>query len=91
MFGQLINQRGLSIDRLVTLCDIADKGNIRAATGDNAARQGQYSRQIKELEEFLEIELLDRESRPSGVTKEGKELSELSRNYLSAIQPFHSL
>ena len=88
MFEQLANQKGLSIDRLLTLCDIADKGSIKEATGDNAPRQAQYSRQIKELEEFLDIELLDRESRPSGVTNAGRELSELSRNYLSAIENF---
>lgn len=88
MFKDLINQKGLSIDRLVTLCDISDKGNIKAATGTNAARQGQYSRQIKELEAFLDVELLDRNSRPSGVTEEGRELSDMSRNYLSAIENF---
>ena len=88
MFNGLINQKGFSIDRLATLCDVADKGNIKAATKNNATRQGQYSRQIMELEEFLGFELLDRTTRPSSITPEGKEISDLSRSFLSSIEAY---
>ena len=88
MFDKLINQKGFSLDRLATLCDIAGKGSIQAATKNNATRQGQYSRQIKELEKFLGFDLLDRSRRPSPVTQEGWEISQLSQNFMSSLETF---
>jgi len=66
MWEQFVGQRGFSLDRLATLCRIADHGGIMAAARQGldasreadkntiAHRQAQYSRQIAELEEFLE-------------------------------------
>lgn len=88
MFEKLIGQKGLSLDRLATLCHIAEAGSIGAATGDNSNRQTLYSRQVKELEGFLGIDLLDRESRPHRVTKEGLQLALIARNYLTALDDF---
>ena len=52
MFAKLFAQSGLSLDRLRALVEVGATGSIvRAAEGD-PARQSQYSRQIKELEDF---------------------------------------
>ena len=88
MFEELINKKGFSLDRLATLCDVADKGSIQEATRNNATRQGQYSRQIKELEKFLGFEVLDRSSRPSTITEAGKEISNLSHAFLSSMNTY---
>ena len=53
MFEELFGKRGLSLDRLQTLCEIADKGSIGEATKGNTNRQTQFSRQVGELEKFL--------------------------------------
>ena len=88
MFEELINKKGFSLDRLATLCDVVDKGSIQEATRNNATRQGQYSRQIKELEKFLGFKVLDRSSRPSTITQAGKEISNLSRSFLTSIESY---
>jgi DNA-binding transcriptional LysR family regulator len=88
MFEKLIGQKGLSLDRLATLCHIAEAGSIGVATGDNSNRQTLYSRQIKELEGFLGVDLLDRESRPHRVTEQGLQLALIARNYLTALDDF---
>ncbi|MDC0259209.1 LysR family transcriptional regulator [Verrucomicrobiales bacterium] len=88
MFNNLVGKKNFSLDRLATLCQVAEAGSIGAATGDNANRQSQYSRQIKELKEFLGVELLDKHSKPHRVTEAGLELSRISRNFLSALDDF---
>lgn len=90
MFENLIGKKNLSLDRLATLCHVAEAGSIGAAVGDNANRQSLYSRQISELESFLGIDLLDRHSKPYRVSEQGLELSRMSRNYLSALDAFVS-
>lgn len=88
MYKNLTGKKNFSIDRLATLSHIAESGSISAATGDDSNRQSLYSRQIAELESFLGIDLLDRHSKPFRVTKQGIELSRISRNYLSVLDDF---
>lgn len=88
MFENLTGKKNFSLDRLVTLCRVAESGTIGSAAGDDANRQSQYSRQIAELESFLGIDLLDRQSRPYRLTEEGFELSRIGSNYLSALDDF---
>ncbi|MBU6300510.1 MAG: LysR family transcriptional regulator [Verrucomicrobia bacterium] len=101
MWESFIGQRGFSLDRLATLCRVAEHGGIMAAAGhglaasDKAAlqnRQSQYSRQIAELEMFLggdnRVALLDRSVKPHRLTPEGEELARLSRNFLAGLDDF---
>lgn len=88
MFKNLVGRKNLSLDRLATLCHVAEAGSIGAAAGEDASRQSQYSRQIAELEAFLGVALLDRTSKPFRLTSEGRELSGICRNYLSALDDF---
>jgi DNA-binding transcriptional LysR family regulator len=88
MFENLIGKKNFSLDRLATLCEVAEAGSIGAATGGNANQQSQFSRQISELSQFLGVALLDKHTKPHRLTKEGEQLSRISRNYLSALEDF---
>lgn len=50
--------------------------------------QSLYSRQIKELESFLGVDLLDRASRPSPVSEQGLRLVRIAQNYLTALDDY---
>jgi len=88
MFESLVGKKNFSIDRLATLCHIAKAGSIGAATGNNPNKQSLYSRQIKELESFLGVDLLDRDSRPSPVSEQGLQLVRIAQNYLTALDDY---
>ena len=88
MFENLSAKKNFSIDRLVTLCHVAEAGSIRAATGDNSIKQSQYSRQISELSSFLGVKLLDDSTKPHRVTEQGLELSHIARDLLTALDDF---
>ncbi len=88
MFENLINQTGISLERLAVLCEIAEAGSIGAATTGNANRQSQFSRQIAELESFFGRELLDRRARPFRLSEAGRELAQLARTSLNGMEDF---
>lgn len=90
MFDELFGKSGLSLERLQTLCEVAEKGSIGEATKGDSNRQTQFSRQISELERFFGVELLNRDSRPYRLTEEGRELAQISRGYLSSLSDFHA-
>lgn len=86
----LLGQSGLSLERLQTLCTIADSGSIAAAAGGDANRQSQFSRQIGELEKFFGVELLNRETRPYRLNQQGLDLVRLTLNYEQELADFHN-
>lgn len=85
MFDKLFGKKDFSLERLATLCHVVEAGSIVGAVGHNSTRQSQYSRQIGDLERFLEIELLDRSTKPFRVNDDGKLLSQISRSYFNAL------
>ena len=88
MFGKLFAESGLSLDRLRALVELGASGSIvRAAPGD-PARQSQYSRQIKELEDFFQITLVERHGKNLRLTANGKELARISRFFLLGLSNF---
>ncbi|MEM6916148.1 MAG: LysR family transcriptional regulator [Verrucomicrobiota bacterium] len=90
MYEELFGKTGLSLDRLQTLCEIAEWGSIGEATRDNSNRQTQFSRQVGELEKYFGVDLLDRHSRPYRLSEEGEELSKISRELLGRLSDFKS-
>ncbi len=85
MFEELFAERGLSLERLRTFCEIAEAGGVtRAAKG--AVRQSQYSRQLRELETFLGTELFVRKRNSFQPTPAGQKLLALAREFMSALQ-----
>lgn len=88
MFGKLFAQSGLSLDRLRALVEVGAAGSIvRAADGD-LARQSQYSRQIKELEDFFQTGLVERHGKGIRLTASGRELARISRFFLLGLSNF---
>lgn len=98
MYEKLANQAGLSLDRLITLCRVAECGSIGEAakhygggTGTGAAnRQALFSRQVDDLEKFFGVDLLNREQKPYRLTAEGEELTRLCRHFLAGLEDYGS-
>ncbi len=88
MFSELLQQGGLSLDRLQSFCLVAQAGGVtRAAKGD-PTRQSLFSRQIKELEEFFGAELIRRKGRGIVLTAAGARLNTIARECCSALADF---
>jgi LysR family cyn operon transcriptional activator len=85
MLGELLKRKGVSIERLISLCEIHDAGGIMAAAKNDPSRQSQLSRQVKELESSLEIQLMDRTSSPSRLSREGETLVGMVRRFLTDL------
>lgn len=88
MFDSLFARSGLSFDRLRALCLVAEKGGIAKAVGKDPGRQSLVSRQLKELEEFFEVELTRREGKGLTLTPAGRALAEIAKEHLLALSGF---
>lgn len=88
MFEELFSERGLSLDRLKTLLEVHNAGSIAAAARDDITRQSQYSRQIKELEEYFGTELSRRQGKHLVLTSAGKELTEIIQETFNRLQDY---
>lgn len=85
MHDELFARNGLSLDRLRTFAEIVSAGGpTRAAKGDST-RQSQYSRQLKELEEFFGTELYARRGGKWILTAPGASLRRLINEHLGAL------
>ena len=88
MFAKLFAQSGLSLDRLRALVEVGAAGSIVRAAGDDPGRQSQYSRQIKELEDFFRTVLVERHGKGIRLTASGRELARISRFFLLGLSNF---
>jgi len=88
MFARLFARSGLSLDRLRALVEVGACGSIVRAAQADPARQSQYSRQIKELEDFFEVPLLERHGKGVRLTAQGTELARISRFFLLGLSNF---
>lgn len=88
MFDELLQQGGLSLDRLQSFCRVAEAGGVTKAAKGDPARQSLFSRQIKELEEFFGVELVRRSGRGVVLTAAGRRLHVLAREQLAGLQDF---
>lgn len=88
MYRDLFARRGLSFDRLRALLDVQEAGSIIRAAGGDPVRQSQFSRQIKELEEFFGVELTARQGRVLKLTAAGEELAGIVREHLVSLEDF---
>lgn len=84
----IFKNKGLSLERLRLLCDVARMGGIRAAVGDDPVKQSLASRQLKELSEYANTELTKRVGRGIEVTQEGTELANIGNEFFSKISTF---
>lgn len=81
-----VNQKGLSLERLRILRDVARAGGIRAAVGDDPVRQSLASRQLKELSESMGIRLTQRTGQRLGLTTAGKALADIVQNFFAEVE-----
>jgi DNA-binding transcriptional LysR family regulator len=88
MFTKLFAESGLSLDRLKALLAVAASGSIVKASVGDPVRQSQYSRQIKELEQFFQIKLVERHGKGVRLTANGRELARISRFFLLGLSNF---
>lgn len=84
----VFEKKGLSIERLRLLCEVAQNGGIRAAVGDDPARQSLASRQLKELAEYVGVELCRRNGRTLEMTEAGDALATLGGEFLKKMESF---
>ncbi len=88
MFARLFTDTGLSLDRLRALVEVGAAGSIAKAAEGDPIRQSQYSRQIKELEDFFQTKLIERYGKGIRLTRGGKELARISRFFLLGLSNF---
>src|SRR6266568_8259698 len=88
MYSKLFAESGLSLDRLKALLEVGAAGSIVKAANGDPVRQSQYSRQIKELENFFRSRLIERQGKGSRLTANGKELARISRFFLLGLSNF---
>lgn len=88
MFARLFAASGLSLDRLRALLEVSAAGNIAKAAEGDPVKQSQYSRQIKELEEFFRVKLTERHGKGIRLTSNGRELARIARFFLMGLSNF---
>lgn len=88
MFDRLFADAGLSLDRLRALVEVGAAGSIARAAEGNPITQSQYSRQIKELEDFFQAKLVERHGKGIRLTPGGRELARISRFFLLGLSNF---
>jgi DNA-binding transcriptional LysR family regulator len=85
MSDQLLDFAGISIERLHSFCQIVESGSVVAASRKHGVSQGQYSRQIRDLERTLDVKLFQREGKYLRLTTDGIRLSALTNAYFEAL------
>jgi len=85
MHDELFSQNGLSLERLRAFTEIVDAGGPTRAAKGESTRQSQYSRQLKELEEFFGAELFVRRGGRWALTDAGRDLQRLTNEHLGAL------
>lgn len=88
MFPRLFAAGGLSFDRLRALLEVGASGGISKAAEGDPVKQSQYSRQIRELEDFFCVKLVERHGKGVRLTENGKELARIGRFFLLGLSNF---
>lgn len=84
----LLTKSGLSLERLRSFLLFADAGSITRAAGGDPVRVSLISRQLRELEEFFEVELLAKRGKGLVLTQEGEQLASLIRVQFRSLEDF---
>ena len=85
MHESLFAKSGLSLDRLRSFSEVVQAGGITAAAKGDPNRQSQFSRQLKELEEFFGAELFIHGRRRFALTSAGKALHGIVQMQFAAL------
>jgi DNA-binding transcriptional LysR family regulator len=82
----LFAKTGLSFERLRSFAEIVRATGISNAAPGDSNRQSQFSRQLKELEEFFGAELLRRGHGQFELTPAGRELFQIVQSHFNAME-----
>ena len=82
----LFAKAGLSLERLRSFVEVVSAGGISSAAPGDANRQSQFSRQLKELEEFFGAELRRRGRGRFELTPTGRELFQIVQSHFNAME-----
>lgn len=85
MADHVLDLTGISIERLHSFCQIVEAGSVVAASRKHGVSQGQYSRQIRDLERTLDAKLFQREGKFLRLMPDGVKLSALTTAYFNAL------
>ena len=85
MYEIIFSKKGLSLERLQTLVQVAQAGGVTKAAMDNPVRQSLYSRQLKDLGKYFDAELVQKEGRTLKLTPLGQKISAISLDYFSSL------
>ena len=77
---------GFTIERLRAFCKIAESGSIVLAAKGDPTRQSQFSRQVKELEEYFGTKLVERAGKTIRLTDDGRKLALLTQAYFRSVE-----
>jgi DNA-binding transcriptional LysR family regulator len=84
----LYMQPGFSLERLNTFREIVAAGSIAAAAGNDAQRETQFIRQLKDLERFFGVDLIQGKPDAVETTDAGQRLYEIITHTLGAMEDF---
>ncbi|HEV7405363.1 MAG TPA: LysR family transcriptional regulator [Chthoniobacteraceae bacterium] len=87
-FAALFAKGGLSLDRLRTLCLVAEAGSLTAAAAGDTTRVSLFSRQLRELESFFGARLAGRRGKRIALTDAGQTLATLARRHFIDLADF---
>jgi DNA-binding transcriptional LysR family regulator len=87
-FSALFAKGGLSLDRLRTLCLVAEAGSLTVAAEGEPTRVSLFSRQLRELESFFGARLAQRRGRRIALTEAGHQLAALARRHFIELTDF---
>ncbi len=62
----------MQIRNLQVFCDVAQRNSFSKAAEDNSMTQSGASQAVQQLEEYLQVQLIDRRKRPFQLTAEGR-------------------
>lgn len=85
MYEIIFRKKGLSLDRLQTLVQIAEAGGVTKAAQGDPVRQSLYSRQLKDLSKFFDAELAKKEGRSLKLTPLGQKISAITLDYFASL------
>ena len=88
MYEYVLENKGISLERLHLLCEVTRLHGIKAAVGDDPVRQSLASRQLKELSEYTGTDLYRRSGRTIEMTEAGQLLSEIGNDFFRKLESF---
>lgn len=83
--NQVIGHKGLSFERLRSFCAIIEAGSMVEAADGDAVLQSQFSRQIKELQQTLGVDLFIKDGKYLRPTAAGRKMAVLTNGYFAAL------